>query len=58
MPADDDEPLTSIAVEARMPDLHRLDGAVAGTMLCRYCATRYPAEDLACPRCGAHASAS
>ncbi|HEX3476347.1 MAG TPA: DUF1517 domain-containing protein [Kofleriaceae bacterium] len=58
MPADDHEPLSSVAVEARMPDLHRLDPAVAGAMICRYCATRYPREDLGCPRCGAHASAS
>jgi len=56
MPADTDEPLSSLAVETRMPDLHRLADSLAGTLACAYCTTRFPAEDRLCPRCGAHPS--
>lgn len=57
MPADTAEPLSSLAVEARVPGLVRLADVVAGPVACSYCGTRYPLEDLACPRCGAYAFA-
>jgi hypothetical protein len=57
MPADTAEPLSSLAVEARVAGLVRLADVVAGPVACSYCETRYPLEDLACPRCGAYALA-
>lgn len=52
-PADVDEPLDSIALEARVPGLTRLDDAV-GAMQCAHCTGRYASEDLRCPHCGSH----
>lgn len=58
MPAEADESLSSIAVEARYPhpDLVKLQGALVGKVFCQYCSGPYPAELVSCPHCGGRAA--
>lgn len=58
MPAEADESLSSIAVEAKYPppDLVKLQGALVGKVFCQYCAGPYPAELVSCPHCGGRAA--
>jgi uncharacterized membrane protein len=57
MPADEQEHLSSVAVEAKYPspDLVKIRGALVGKTICQYCAGPYPAELLTCPHCGGRA---
>ncbi len=58
MPAEADESLSSIAVEAKYPhpDLVKLQGALVGKVFCQYCSGPYPAELVSCPHCGGRAA--
>jgi uncharacterized membrane protein len=51
-PADGAEPFDSIAVEARFANLTRLEGAIAGTVICAHCNGRFSAESGRCGTCG------
>ncbi len=59
MPAQADEVLSSIAVEAKYPhpDLVKLRGALVGKVFCQYCSGPFPAELVSCPHCGGRAAA-
>jgi uncharacterized membrane protein len=53
-PADENDRMSSVELEAHYPNLHRLPGATtAGKVYCTYCGGPAPAELLTCPHCAA-----
>ena len=56
-PAEDDDRLTSMELEAKYPrpDLIPIQDALVGKTFCSYCGGPFPAELVSCPHCGAPA---
>jgi uncharacterized membrane protein len=58
-PAADEDRMSTLELEARYPQLVKIDdGAVGGRVFCAFCRGPYPAELGACPHCGAPAPAA
>ncbi|MBX3158434.1 MAG: DUF1517 domain-containing protein [Deltaproteobacteria bacterium] len=57
MPAEEDDRMSSIELEAKYPhpSLIRITGALVGKVFCAYCSGPFPAELVTCPHCGAPA---
>jgi Protein of unknown function (DUF1517) len=52
-PTEDSDRLSSVELEAKLPGIVRLPGALVGKTFCAYCGGPYPAELVSCPHCGA-----
>jgi uncharacterized membrane protein len=56
-PAEPDDRMSSVELEARYPTLRKLrPGVVTGRIQCRYCSGFSPGELRTCPHCGARSS--
>jgi uncharacterized membrane protein len=60
MPADEDERISTIALEHAYPapQLIAIAGARVGKVFCSFCGAPYPAEAVTCPNCGGRAQAA
>ena len=58
-PAEELDRMSSLELEAKYPELQRLDDAAAlGRVACGYCRAPFPGDLAQCPACGAPRSAS
>ena len=54
-PSEERDRMSSAELEVLYPELHRLEGAVAGRVHCRYCGAAFARELERCPGCSAPA---
>jgi hypothetical protein len=57
MPADPNDRISTASLEALVPGLKKLPGALGGLVHCKHCRGPYAAELPTCPHCGAPSAA-